>query len=92
MVAILEIDKKYGLREKISAWWKVEGKIEIIGTLVVLPIMWMYWDLPFVRAGLAFFAGVWGFVKMAVSKRNQKSFLFIVSLIFFFIGIEQLLQ
>lgn len=57
-------------RERFKKWWKVEGKIEAFGGLLVLITFICYWGNVYADFYLALFCSLWLFVKIYF-KRDQ---------------------
>ena len=44
MVGVLEMNRKAPRKERLAKWWKIEGKIECAGALVLLLVLVIFWE------------------------------------------------
>ena len=90
MVGILEIDNNVSWKARLLQRWKRESKIELVLGIGIFAAIMIYGDQKFLAAGLAGFAGLWSLVRMFFDKRGQKKIFFLMSLFFFYVGLERL--
>lgn len=57
-------------REQFKKWWKVEGKIEVTGGLLLLTFLILNWNNVYAEIGGAISCSVWLLVKIYF-KRDQ---------------------
>ncbi len=91
MVAILEIIPKKTRKERFQAWWKIEGKIESIGAVIVLIILIAFWDNRLVQGIMLLFGSGWCLGKIYFRKEKW-SFFLIGAVLLFLQGISELFK
>lgn len=82
MVGVLEMNQKISRKEQIANWWKIEGKIECIGALILLIVVIAFWDNVFVEAGALLFASLWCLGKIYFRKDQWTFLLFVAAMLF----------
>ncbi len=91
MVAILEIEKKYTKKEQWKKWWKIEGKIESVATVISLAIVIPLWNHSLTFPIFCCFVAIWSFGKIYF-RRDKWALLFILGLFFLYRGLSGLLS
>lgn len=91
MVGVLEMNQKLTRKERIAKWWKVEGKIECAGALIVLVILITFWDSTLVNGIVGLTCGVWCLGKIYF-RRDQAAFLLVVAALLFLQGTSELFK
>ncbi len=64
MVATLEVKNKLSKKERFQKWWKVEGKVETAGAIVVLVLSILFWNSALIEGALGLTVAIWAFVKI----------------------------
>lgn len=84
MVVILEI-------EQWKKWWQIEGKIEILVTVIALAVVIPFWNHPLTIPIFSCFVAIWTLGKIFFRK-DQLLLLAILSIYFLHKGINGLLS
>ena len=91
MVGVLEMNQKISKKERLANWWKIEGKIECIASLILLIILIAFWDNVFVKASSLLFVSLWCLGKIYF-RRDQWAFLLLGAALTFLQGISILFK
>ncbi len=83
--------QKISKKERFANWWKVEGKIECFGALILLIILIVFWDNVYVEAGSLLFVSLWCLGKIYFRK-DQWAFLLLGAALTFLQGISILFK
>ncbi len=90
MVGDLEIDEQLARKEKVRAWWKKGGKLQIFIALVLVCILGCFSHNSLVVGCIMCGVSLLGFSKLFF-KNEHKYFVFIMSVWIFYKGIAEIL-
>lgn len=85
------MNQKISTKERIAKWWKVEGKIECGGALILLIILITFWDNTLVIGVSGLVCSFWCLGKIYF-RRDQWAFLLLASALLFLQAISELFK
>ena|SRR3990167_5635990 len=89
MVGVLEMNENMSRQEKFRKWWRIEGKIECVGAVIMLGLLIFFWNNNLVEGILGIVASVWALGKIYF-RRDQKLFLILIFGLVFFQGLSHI--
>ncbi len=85
------MNNRVSRKDKIRAWWRVEGKIEISAGLIAMIVMISYWENLLVQGAVMIFGAFWALAKIYF-RRDQKLFLILLAGFVFFQGVANIVS
>lgn len=85
------MNQKISRKQRIANWWKIEGKIECAGALILLIVLITFWDNTLVTGVSGLVCSLWCLGKIYF-RRDQWALLLLAAALLFLQSISELFK